>query len=229
MPRSSPALWPLLWPAILFTSLQGQEQWRQPVPPPRQDRARRPPRALRSPELGAAAGRAPHRARCSTASTTLVPSLALVSQNRELWAWGEQRASVGSLPPWGPQGVPAHHGQLLPVGCADPRCLWQAGPQVRLVPHQHEWQWPLGGLREGRAAQGPVGLAASSRCCGPSSPGAAELCRTHRLPPVTPVPCLGAECGSGPNTNTSKREKLGGSAPAAPRGWPPTLLSKQLS
>lgn len=120
----------------------------------------------------------------------------------------------------GPLGVPAHHGQLLPVGCVDPRCLWQAVLQVCLVPHQHEWQGPLCGLWEGRAAQGSLGLAASSCCFSPSLQGAAELCHMHWLHPVTPVPCRGAECSSRPNTNTSEGEKL---------GWPPTLLCKQPS
>lgn len=99
MLRSSPALWSLLWPTILFTSLQGQEQQHQPVLLPWQDGARQPPWALCSSELSAMAGRAPHRARCSAASTTLVPSLVLVSQNRELWTWGEQWVSVGSPRP----------------------------------------------------------------------------------------------------------------------------------
>lgn len=73
----------------LSTSLQGQEQWHQLVPPPWQDGAQWLPQALCGPKLGATAGRAPHWARCSTASTILVLSLALVSQNGEPWAWGE--------------------------------------------------------------------------------------------------------------------------------------------
>lgn len=86
---------------------------------------------------GPAVAWAPHRARCSTTSIALVPSLALVSQNRQPWAW------AGNGYQWGP-GYPGGSEELLftMASCY----LWSvwtpsARPrlQVHLVPHQHQW------------------------------------------------------------------------------------------
>lgn len=112
-----------------------------------------------------------------------------------------QWVSVGSLLPRRPQGALAYHGQLLPVGCADPRRLRKAGPQVHLVPHQHERQWPLGGLREGRAAQDSAGPAASGcSCCCARLLRQPQSSAARRLPPLTSALCLGARCVSRPCT-----------------------------
>lgn len=47
--------------------------------------------------------------------------------------------------------------------------------------------------------------------------GAGSL-RPHWLPPIMPVLSLGAKCGSRPDTNTRKRENVGGSTPTFPGG-----------
>lgn len=63
---------PLPEAAVLFTALRGRGA---------ASRGRSALGPHGPPSHGAA-----HRARCNTASTTFVPSLALVSQNRQLWA-----------------------------------------------------------------------------------------------------------------------------------------------
>lgn len=211
--------WPLLEPAVLFTSLRGQARCRQPGP--------LPGRCAAHP-----ARRAAHRARCSTASTTLVPSLALVSQNRQLWAWGRAGElgggpgpprpcpelwllTMASFCPWAVRtpaasGRPGRRSVLFPTsmsGSAVSAACWSEEQLVALG--RTAWlEQPLG--LQGSALFGPgapQGLAGPRHCStnGPAGAGLLLLPQHHlglstAFPREAPglLPCSTGAVGSSP-------------------------------
>lgn len=143
-----------------------------------------------------AAAWVPHRARCSTAST-FGPSLALVSQNMQLWAWGWQRVSVGPCLHQEPCGAAAHHGRL-PVVCVD--ALGQA---------------------TGPSCCPQASVAVTARCLAGQRGDTGPLWGWQPMATLAVV-SLGAKCGSRPDRNTRKRENVGGSTLTFPLGFPLT-------
>lgn len=126
-----------------------------------------PVRALRSPEL----------ARWVAGLLTVPGAARPPPRWCRPWRWSHRTGTCGprgaadvrgSLPPREALSQPTHHGQMLPLGCAHPCGFWQPGLQVQLVPHQHERQCLLHGLREGGKGGSRLHRAGSfqgSCCC----------------------------------------------------------------